>query len=524
MALENQLWNIANILRGKMGADEFRDYILGFIFFRYLSEKIKLYADDTLKKYGLTLTYEDFLIPEKINSVDPQKYLGHIKNKSLKALGYFILPQHLFSSFINQAKINRTNGRYGFIIGDLEVALKAIEKEPSTDKFTNEFKDLFEDLQLQSTRLGKNPNEINEVIVNIMLSLEGIDFKLDDAESDVLGDAYEYLISQFASSAGKKAGEFYTPQEVSKVLAKIISIGKTQIKGVYDPTCGSGSLLLRVAKELNNKVSLFYGQELNRTTFNLARMNMIIHGVRHNRMNLQQDDTLKNPMHIDLRFEGIVANPPFSAHWDSSNVKHLERFTPYGKLAPATKADFAFVQHMLYHLDEQNGVMATVLPHGVLFRGSSEENIRKYIIEKNWLDAIIGLPANIFYGTSIPTCIIVCKKNRLENDPVLFVDASQDYEKAKTQNNLRDQDIDKIVDAYQHRKNVDKYCRLVYKNEIVANDFNLNIPRYIDNLEVEEDLDLDAIGEELMALDKAMLGKDDEIAKFCLRLGIKKPF
>ncbi len=524
MALEKQLWSIANILRGKMNADEFRDYILGFIFFRFLSEKMKMYGNDILANDDMS--YDDFLIPGKIDPEKREEVLKYVESESLEFLGYFIAPEHLFSSLLLKAKSNMADGKFGVILGDLIAAFDKIQNQADSEGFVNEFTHLFEDIDLDSIRIGKEVTQRNEVLVSIMATLDGIDFKLDDAESDVLGDAYEYLISQFASSAGKKAGEFYTPQEVSKVLAKIISTGKTQIKSVYDPTCGSGSLLLRVAKELKNKVSLFYGQELNRTTFNLARMNMIIHGVRHERMNIEQDDTLINPMHRKLKFEGIVANPPFSAHWDptANEIKDDSRFTPYGKFAPATKADFAFVQHMLYHLDEQNGVMATVLPHGVLFRGSSEEHIRQYIIDKNWLDAIIGLPANIFYGTSIPTCILVCKKNRLENEPVLFVDASQDFEKAKTQNTLRDQDIEKIVDAYRHRKDVEKYCRLVSLEEIRGNDYNLNIPRYIDNLEVEPVLDLDEIGEELMALEKEMLEADEVIGGFCLELGIKKPF
>ena len=281
-----------------------------------------------------------------------------------------------------------------------------------------DFDNLFEDMDLNSTKLGKTPEARNAIIAKVLTHLDKIDFKLEQTELDVLGDAYEYLIGQFASGAGKKAGEFYTPQEVSKVLAKIVTTGKTKLKSVYDPTCGSGSLFLRVAKEVE-EVSNFYGQEMNRTTYNLARMNMILHGVHYRKFDIKQEDTLEHPQHMDQQFEAIVANPPFSANWSANPLfTSDDRFSQYGKLAPGSKADFAFVQHMVYHLAE-NGTMAIVLPHGALFRGGAEQHIRKYLIEKkNYLDAVIGLPANIFYGTSIPTCIMVFKKCR--EHPMIF--------------------------------------------------------------------------------------------------------
>ena len=256
-------------------------------------------------------------------------------------------------------------------------------------------------MDLNSTKLGKTVEARNEVIAKVIAHLSEIDFKLDEAESDVLGDAYEYMIGQFASGAGKKAGEFYTPQQVSKIMAKIVTIGRDRIKSVYDPTCGSGSLLLRVAKE--TKVAQFYGQEQNRTTYNLARMNMILHEVHYLKFDIKQDDTLENPQHEGLSFDAIVANPPFSANWSANSLfLNDERFSAYGKLPPKSKADYAFVQHMIHHLDEQ-GTMALVLPHGALFRGAAEGHIRKFLIqEKNYLDAVIGLPANVFYGTEYP--------------------------------------------------------------------------------------------------------------------------
>ncbi len=384
-----------------------------------------------------------------------------------------------------------------------------------------DFDNLFEDMDLNSTKLGKKAEDRNEIIVKVLLHLDEIDFKLNDTELDVLGDAYEYLIGQFASGAGKKAGEFYTPQEVSKILAKIVTTGKNRLKSVYDPTCGSGSLLLRVAREVKD-VNNFFGQEMNRTTYNLARMNMILHGVHYLKFDIKQEDTLENPQHLnDMPFEAIVANPPFSANW-SANPLFLndDRFSQYGKLAPASKADFAFVQHMIYHLAE-NGTMAIVLPHGVLFRGAAELHIRKYLIEqKNYLDAVIGLPANIFYGTSIPTCILVFKKCKEDPDHVLFIDASKDFEKVKNQNMLRDEHIDKIVETYRNRTSIEKYSHLATLKEVSENDYNLNIPRYVDTFEEEEEIDIHAVMQEIKSLEAKRVELDQEIDVYFKELGL----
>ena len=340
----------------------------------------------------------------------------------------------------------------------------------------------------------------------------------------MLGDAYEYLIGQFASGAGKKAGEFYTPQEVSMVLAKLVTTGKTKLKSVYDPTCGSGSLLLRVAKEVQD-VTNFYGQELNRTTYNLARMNMILHDVHYRKFDIKQEDTLEHPQHLGMQFEAIVANPPFSAHWSANQLfMSDDRFSQYGKLAPSSKADFAFVQHMIYHLAE-NGQMAIVLPHGVLFRGAAEGHIRKYLIEeKNYLDAVIGLPANIFYGTSIPTCILVFKKCRENPENILFIDASREFDKVKTQNMLRKTDINKIIDTYRKREVLDKYSYLASLEEIAENDYNLNIPRYLETFEEEESININAVAIEIQNLDQHISETDKTIAAFCKELNISTPF
>jgi type I restriction enzyme M protein len=384
-----------------------------------------------------------------------------------------------------------------------------------------DFDNLFEDMDLNSTKLGKSADARNAIIVKVLVHLDEIDFKLEHTELDVLGDAYEYLIGQFASGACKKAGEFYTPQEVSKILAKIVTTGKNRLKSVYDPTCGSGSLLLRVAREVKD-VNNFYGQEMNRTTYNLARMNMILHGVHYLKFDIKQEDTLEHPQHLnDMPFEAIVANPPFSANW-SANPLFLndDRFSQYGKLAPASKADFAFVQHMIYHLAE-NGTMAIVLPHGVLFRGAAELHIRKYLIEqKNYLDAVIGLPANIFYGTSIPTCILVFKKCRETPDDILFIDASKEFEKVKNQNMLREEHINKIVDTYRNRTVIQKYSHLATLQEVADNDYNLNIPRYVDTFEEEEEIDIHAVMQEIKSLEAKRAELDKEIDVYFKELGL----
>jgi len=387
-----------------------------------------------------------------------------------------------------------------------------------------DFENLFEDLDLTSSKLGKSESAKNELIVKVLEHLDKIDFRLEDTESDVLGDAYEYLIGQFASGAGKKAGEFYTPQQVSMILAKIVSTGKEKLKSVYDPTCGSGSLLLRVAKEVK-EVSGFYGQESNPTTYNLCRMNMIMHDVHFRKFDIRNEDTLEHPQHRDQRFEAVVANPPFSAKWSASPLfMSDDRFSAYGKLAPGSKADFAFVQHMVSQLTD-NGTMACVLPHGVLFRGAAEGHIRKYLIHTcNYLDTVIGLPANIFYGTSIPTCILVLKKKREHVGNILFIDASQHFEKAKNQNYLRTEDIDKIVSTYRDRKTEDKYSYVASLEEVRENDYNLNIPRYVDTFEEEEPVDLQAVSDELKALDREMKETDKVIANFCKELCIDTPF
>lgn len=511
--LEQQLWNIANELRGKMDADEFRDYILGFIFYKYLSDKILNFANKALTQDSIN--YSSL----SKNSPENKSRLKAIKKEAIEELGYFLKPSELFSEIAKRGNSDNNN----FILDDLTQILDNIEQSTMGHESEDDFGYLFEDLDLSSTKLGRTEDQKNTLIAKVLNHLDKVNFDLENINSDVLGDAYEYLIGQFAAGAGKKAGEFYTPQQVSKILAKIVTLGKSKLKSVYDPTCGSGSLLLRVAKEV--KVSNFYGQELNRTTYNLARMNMILHDIHYRHFDIKQEDTLENPQHIDERFEAVVANPPFSANWSASPL-HMndDRFSQYGKLAPKTKADFAFVQHMVHSLDE-NGTMAVVLPHGVLFRGAAEGHIRKFLIEeKNYLDAVIGLPANIFYGTSIPTCILVFKKCREHSKNILFIDASNDFEKRKNQNILTEDNIKKIIKTFENRKAIKKYSHLALLKEIEENEYNLNIPRYVDTFDEEEEIDLEQVSKDLKSIDIEMVNTDKEITKFCNELGISTPF
>jgi len=512
--LEAQLWNIANELRGKMDADEFRDYILGFIFYKYLSEKQHIFANRLLE----TEAIKDYTL------VNDAEDLAAIREESLLHLGYYLKPNELFDAIAKKGNAN-TEHESDFILEDLKGILNSIEQSTMGTESEDDFNKLFEDLDLNSTKLGRTVEVRNKLISKILSHLAKIDFALEDANSDVLGDAYEYLIAQFASGAGKKAGEFYTPQQVSRILAGIVTTGKKRLRSVYDPTCGSGSLLLRVAREAD--VEEFYGQELNRTTYNLARMNMILHDVHFSRFDIRQDDTLENPHHLEKRFEAIVANPPFSANWkgkDNPLNETDERFSQYGKIAPGSKADFAFVQHMVYQLAD-NGTMACVLPHGVLFRGAAEGVIREYLIKKlNYLDAVIGLPANIFYGTGIPTCILVLSKCRVHSDNILFIDASQGFEKVGNQNRLSLDNIDKILTTYRERTAIDKYSNIATLDEVAANDYNLNIPRYVNTFEEEEQIDIAAIAKELHVLEESMATTDAQIAAFCKELNLPTPF
>ena len=506
--LHKKLWSIANDLRGNMEASEFKNYILGLIFYKYLSEKIEKAANKHLKDDGLS--YSEGWENEEIQEA--------LREELILDIGYIIEPKYMFTKLIDEIKKGESGN---FDIEMLQTAITKITESTVGFESQDDFMDLFNDMDLSSSKLGQTVKERTALITKVMNNLNDISFEHEDSEIDVLGDAYEYLISQFASSAGKKAGEFYTPQQVSKILSKIVTLGKKDLKNVYDPTCGSGSLLLRVGKEAN--VRNYYGQELTATTYNLARMNMLLHDVSYQSFDIKLGDTLVNPRHIDMKFDAIVANPPYSAKWDA-NERFIddERFSAYGKLAPKSKADFAFVQHMIYQLDDK-GTMAVVLPHGVLFRGASEGVIRKYLIEeKNYLDAVIGLPANVFFGTSIPTCILVFKKCREKDDDVMFIDASNEFEKVKNQNILTDKNIEKIMKTYENREEIEKYSHVATLKEIKENDYNLNIPRYVDTFEEEEEIDIDEVNANIKKIEKEIDETTSEINKYLRELGLEE--
>lgn len=517
--LEKQLWGVANVLRGKMNADEYKNYILGFIFYKYLSEKLERYVNEKL------LSREDYKFADiKENTKEGKAILDEIKKAVISHLGFFLKPSELFSYIVKNGN-GEAKGEKAFILEDLKNILNSIEQTSMGTASEDDFKGLFDDVDLTSSKLGSSEKKKNDVIVEVLTLLKGIDFKLEDSKSDLLGDAYEYLIGEFAAGAGKKGGEFYTPAQVSRLLAQIVSVDKKRVRSVFDPTCGSGSLLLRLKDYI--EVTDYYGQELNPTTFNLARMNMILHGIHFDHFKIRQGDTLTEDLHPDLKAEAIIANPPFSAKWkgeDDPQLVHDDRFSQYGRLAPKGAADYAFVTHMLYHLSD-NGTMAIVLPHGVLFRSGAEEHIRKYIIEKqNYLDAVIGLPSNIFYGAIIPAVILVFKKCRKDDEDVLFIDASREFEKGKNQNKITDENVAKIFNTYKNRKEIEKYSHKATLEEIKENEYNLNILRYVDTFEEEALVDVKKISKKLKELQESESEIQKKIREFCDELKIDKPF
>jgi len=496
--LNTALWASADILRGKMDASEYKNYLLGLVFYKYLSDlELRAVYEEANGKPSEYPSREEQL-SELTDWYDDNA--DELRNTMHRKLGYFIEPEHLF--FILRKKTTS----YDFQIDDLQTAFTELSRQG--DSFTG----LFDDVDLRSTKLGSHDQQRNVTIMEVIKTLDEID--LFGHEGDVIGDAYEYLISQFAAGAGKKAGEFYTPQAVSKIISEIVSIEQEQLAPfhIYDPAMGSGSLMLNIRQFLQNPEKVFFhGQELNTTTYNLARMNLILHGVDREQMRLNNGDTLDEdwPSDEPFLFNAVVMNPPYSAQWSAAD-KFLSdsRFERYGKLAPKSKADFAFLLHGFYHLKD-SGTMGIVLPHGVLFRGAAEGVIRKTLLEMGAIDAVIGLPANIFYGTSIPTTVLILKKNRAKRD-VLFIDASKDFEKQKNQNNLRSEDIKKIVDAYKKRESLPKYAHLAEYDEIVKNDYNLNIPRYVDTFEEEVQIDIVALSTEMVDLNLQIKQKESE--------------
>lgn len=482
------LWNSADILRSKMDANEYKNYLLGLIFYKYLSDKLLYSASELLEEKAADLEKAQQNYTEAFN--DPETREDLIDNLKFD-FSYALEPNLTFTALVQEIHKGK------FQLEDLAQGFRNIEQ--SSELFEN----LFEDVDLYSKRLGATPQKQNQTISAVMKELASLDIA---HEGDTLGDAYEYLIGQFASDSGKKAGEFYTPQPVSTLMTRIVLEGKQNQKGfsVYDPTMGSGSLLLNAKKFSNESGTInYFGQELNTSTYNLARMNMILHGVDIANQYLHNADTLDAdwPTEEPTNFDGVLMNPPYSAKW-SAEKGFLDdpRFSTYGVLAPKSKADFAFLLHGYYHLKE-SGVMAIVLPHGVLFRGAAEGKIRKILLENGAIDAVVGLPSNIFFNTSIPTTVIILKKNRDTKD-VLFIDASNNFTKGKNQNILEPSHIDKILEVYLQRKEVEKYAHVATFDEIIENDFNLNIPRYVDTFEEEDPILLAEVAKEIKELDK----------------------
>ncbi len=491
--LFSALWAAADEMRAKMSADVYKDYLLGLVFFKSLSDKyLTTVADLIENKRDMPLAdaqklYEEV---EKNNDQDWKDLCNELKN----TFGCFIQPKFTFTSFYNQ--INSSE----FTLENLKQAFSDIEKSQGAT-----YDGLFNDFDIHSKDLGKGVMECNMTISAVIKALADINFS--EYGDDALGDAYEYLIAQFASESGKKAGEFYTPQAVSKIIAKIVTSGREKKEGfsIYDPCCGSGSLLLQVKNCMFkkggqdfSKFVQFYGQEINNQTYNLARMNMMLHQIPPQYQHLNNGDTLSNdwPEEEPTNFDACAMNPPYSLKWNAlESLLTDSRFQHYEKLAPKSTADYAFLLHGFYHL-KTDGVMGIVLPHGVLFRGAAEGVIRKHLVEDGSIYAVIGLPAGLFFNTGIPTCIIVLKKDNSNRD-ILFIDASNDFVKEKAKNYLTEDHIEKIVSAYKERKDIEKYAHLASFEEIKENDYNLNIPRYVDTSEEEEQINLSDVFDSL---------------------------
>jgi type I restriction enzyme M protein len=509
--LGNTLWSIADQLRGAMDADDFRDYMLSFLFLRYLSDNYETAAKKELGKDYPKVGSDTRKVPLALwyaNNVDD---IPAFEKQMRRKVHYVIQPAHLWNSIANMARTQNAE-----LLNTLQAGFKYIE----TESFESTFQGLFSEIDLSSPKLGKTYADRNAKLCTIIQKIaEGLaEFS---TTNDALGDAYEYLIGQFAAGSGKKAGEFYTPQQVSDILSEIVTLDsqepktgtRKRLESVMDFACGSGSLLLNVRKKAANAggtIGKIYGQEKNITTYNLARMNMLLHGVKDTEFEIFHGDTLLNDWDM-LReqnpakrpsFDAIVANPPFSYRWEpTESLADDVRFKSHG-LAPKSAADFAFLLHGFHYLKDE-GVMAIILPHGVLFRGGAEERIRTKLLKDGHIDTVIGLPANLFYSTGIPVCILVLKKCKKPDD-VLFINAAEHFAKGKRQNQLKPEHIEKIIKAYQLREDEPRYSRKVEMAEIEKNDFNLNISRYISTAVGEEEIDLQATNAQLIEIEKSI--------------------
>lgn len=513
--LANTLWSIANDLRGNMDSSKFKDYILGVIFYRYLSEKTVKYMDEILKNDGIT--YEEALKQPRLAQA--------VRKMSLDHLGYIIEPDNLFTSLIGSIKAAE------FSIEDFEKAINSLIGSTIGQESEQAFDKLFDDMNLQDKDLGKEVSDRTELISKVMLKISDIPFDIDDTEEDIIGTAYMILIGLFQSDAGKKGGEFFTPAGPAQLCVELATLGLDEVENCSDPCAGSGSMLLRIVKTLpTHKVGHFYGQEYNGTTYNLLRMNMLMHGVPYKQFSMFNADTIKKDSFIEegkeVPMQVQVSNPPYSLKYGADQELLKDpRYSSSGALAPKSHADLMFLEHMVYHMSN-DGRIAVLLPHGVLFRGGSELTIRKYLIDTlNCIDAIIGLPANMFHGTSIPVCLIVCKRSRNGNsNNIFFVEASKYFKKVKSTNELTNEDIKRIVDAYRNREDIDKFSRKVSLDEIKDNDYNLNIPRYVDSSEDEEELDLKEIAEKIKQTDKEIKEAESILKSYFNDLGLEFPF
>lgn len=485
--LHKAIWSIADDLRGSVDGWDFKQYILGIMFYRYISENITNYINDGERKAGDT----SFDYAKLKDSEAETERANLVKEK-----GFFILPSELFANVVKRARDDENlNETLEKIFNNIENSAKGAESE-------DDFSGLFDDIDVNSNKLGATVIKRNEKLVKILEGIAGINLgKYQDNQIDAFGDAYEFLMSMYASNAGKSGGEFYTPQEVSELLTRLAIVGKTSVNKVYDPACGSGSLLLKSAKILGkeNVRNGFYGQEINLTTYNLCRINMFLHDIGYDKFNIACEDTLVSPQHWDDEpFEVIVSNPPYSIKWagdDNAVLINDPRYSPAGVLAPKSKADFAFIMHSLSWL-ATNGTASIVCFPGILYRGGAEQKIRKYLIDNNFVDCIIQLPDNLFFGTSIATCIMVLKKNKKDNS-TLFIDATNECVKVTNNNKLTDENIENIVKIFTEREDKKYTAKLVPNEEIANNDYTLSVSTYVEKEDTREKIDIVELNNEI---------------------------
>lgn len=486
--LHRKIWAIADNVRGAVDGWDFKQYILGILFYRFISENITEFFNAAEREVGdLNFNYAEISDEEAEKDFRPN---------TVEDKGFFILPSQLFENVVKNAADNEN------LNTDLANIFKAIEGSAVGFASEDAIKGLFEDVDTTSNRLGGTVAEKNKRLTDILKGIAEINFgDFQSNDIDAFGDAYEYLISNYASNAGKSGGEFFTPQTVSKLLARLVMDGTTSINKVYDPTCGSGSLLLQMKKQFEDHIieDGFYGQEINMTNFNLARMNMFLHNVNYNNFSIKRGDTLLSPLHNEEKpFDAIVSNPPYSIKWVGDADPTLindERFAPAGKLAPKSYADFAFIMHALSYLSSKGRAAIVCFP-GIFYRKGAERTIRKYLIDNNFIDCVIQLPENLFFGTSIATCILVMSKNKTENK-VLFIDASKEFKKETNNNILEEKNIDAIVEEFRNRAHVEYFSRYVDVSEIEENDYNLSVSTYIEKEDTREVIDIKVLNKEL---------------------------